>query len=481
MGTAAQRERRRIAKSAGQAPAIEPTVIDFAAILRGRRRTPGRLYPHAGKSAILDSMAYMVPMIDAAQCCATATISTPTPDRSEDVVMPLGCRLDNYRANPVVYFDHGFSGLSMPIAKSEDPNGNCTVVISDDGIEATSYFSQSCFEAMQIFELIAEKIIRTASINLAPIVAKVRSEGTGFRPGLLVEEWELLEWSWVGVPDNPEALRKILDRGKLAGKSICEPILKSLQPQAAGVQAIGIGWIQPPEQSQVSITPTAAVVPAVTLPKSLAKAAGDAPPPDDTAMADDPMAADDTGEEVDGETPLGAQVLAAAYDALSGIVQQIQSSLGPLENPPVKEYLAALVETLNGHLAEVEGAYSSNYPDAAELTKTDSADDPNADPEADSMAKFLRRDQNNRLQLSGLGHRLKSVATAKNLTKAQREAISLVSLRFAKMLAKAKEPPAEPKAADPDPALVEQFNEIKTTFTTLTKTLESIAPHRRAS
>ena len=159
---------------------------------------------------------------------ATFVISTPTPDRSEDVVSPRGVKLENYARNPVVYYDHGFSGIQVPIGKCEDENGRLAVVVTDEGIEGTCYFADSV-EGRQIFELVKQAVLRAASINLVPLAYTIRKEDAALgRPGMEIAEWELLEWSVVGIPDNPEAVRKILAGGKLAGAPIVEPIRKSL-------------------------------------------------------------------------------------------------------------------------------------------------------------------------------------------------------------------------------------------------------------
>jgi len=209
--------------------------------------------PHAGKGALWAASSLCEPALDAAALSATAIISTPTPDRSDDIVEPLGVQLENYARNPVVYFDHGLSGLTLPIAKSEDPDGRLTVTPRADGIEATSYFAQGLCEACQIFELIEQKILRGTSIHLIPLVAKIRNDSNADRgrPGLHIEEWELLEWSWVGIPDNPEAVRKVLDRGKLAGSPICEPLRKCLVPWAAEVPVLGRGFDPEPAADSV--------------------------------------------------------------------------------------------------------------------------------------------------------------------------------------------------------------------------------------
>src|SRR3972149_2376451 len=43
----------------------------------------------------------------------TVTISTKTPDRSRDVVIPNGMKMDNYMKNPVVAFAHDYRGLAI--------------------------------------------------------------------------------------------------------------------------------------------------------------------------------------------------------------------------------------------------------------------------------------------------------------------------------------------------------------------------------
>ena len=187
-----------------------------------------RLNPSVEKTAALVDAPVGQTSIDEGRRCATFVISTPTPDRSEDVVSPRGVQLENYAKNPVVYYDHGFSGIHVPIGKCEDESGQLAVVVTDEGIEGTCFFAESV-EGQQIFELVKQSVLRAASINLTPITYTIRKDdGTLGRPGMEIAEWELLEWSVVGLPDNPQAIRKILAGGKLAGSPICDPIRKSL-------------------------------------------------------------------------------------------------------------------------------------------------------------------------------------------------------------------------------------------------------------
>ena len=213
---------------------------DWQELLAQRKLRRGanvlRLNPSVEKAAALVNAPVGQTSIDESRRCATFVISTPTPDRSEDVVSPGGVRLENYARNPVVYYDHGFSGIQVPIGKCEDESGQLALVVTELGIEGTCYFADSV-EGQQIFELVKQSVLRAASINLVPITYTIRTDdgpldgrgrddlpGLAGRPGMEIDEWELLEWSVVGIPDNPEAVRKILAGGKLAGAPLCEPI-----------------------------------------------------------------------------------------------------------------------------------------------------------------------------------------------------------------------------------------------------------------
>src|SRR5580698_7101070 len=104
------------------------TPADWKDVLAARnaRRAANvlRLHPSVEKAAALLDAPVGPTVIDEVRRCATFVISTPTPDRSEDVVSPRGVKLANYARNPVVYYDHGFSGIQVPIGKCEDEFGN---------------------------------------------------------------------------------------------------------------------------------------------------------------------------------------------------------------------------------------------------------------------------------------------------------------------------------------------------------------------
>ena len=171
---------------------------------------------------------------------ATAVISTASIDRVGDALIPRGCRLDNYAKNPVVMWAHGLEGITQPIGTSRDASGNLAVFVSDEDVRATSWFSQKSLAAAQIFELIDEGIIRATSVRETPIRSRIQRNPVA-GDVLVVEEWDLEEWSWCAVGVNPDAVAKALYRNRLGGQPIIPSIVKSLTAVAPSYTRFGIG------------------------------------------------------------------------------------------------------------------------------------------------------------------------------------------------------------------------------------------------
>lgn len=179
----------------------------------------------------------------------TRTITTPAIDRYGDIVLPRGCQasLHKYLSNPLVFFAHRSSEL--PIASCTD------VQIFDNKIVAVAKFHEETDEARTIWRL--RKLLKATSIGFLPFKASIigsnkdeeqeleermkkRKEKTPdgekvitFDPwcALRFLEWEMLEWSVVPVPANPECVesfQKILSDGKVEGQALPDSIRKSL-------------------------------------------------------------------------------------------------------------------------------------------------------------------------------------------------------------------------------------------------------------
>ena len=129
-------------------------------------------------------------------------ISTNTPDRSNDVMVAEGADMKSYMRNPVVALNHNYMGLS--IAKSEQ------VEVKGDHILAKVKFPDRGVYALAdtVHELYKGGFMNAWSIGFIPGKSKDREKG-----GREYTEWELLEFSAVLVPDNPEALTLLRSKG----------------------------------------------------------------------------------------------------------------------------------------------------------------------------------------------------------------------------------------------------------------------------
>lgn len=142
------------------------------------------------------------------------TITTPTPDRSGDVVVPKGGRLEHFLKNPVVLFGHKYD--EPPIAKAED------LVVTETGIKAKVTFPEEGVYAFAdaIYGLIKAGIMHAWSIGFQASRDDVEQLPGG---GLKFNGWDLLEFSAVPVPANPEALTILRSKG-LADEQVKELI-----------------------------------------------------------------------------------------------------------------------------------------------------------------------------------------------------------------------------------------------------------------
>lgn len=135
----------------------------------------------------------------------TQYISTKDEDRGNDVMIPDGVKLTNYKVNPIVLWGH--NQRELPIAKAlwTKPDAK--------GVLSKAQFAKHQF-AEDAWQLVKDKFVNATSIGYVPL--KEESKETGkFREiwGMkipitkrIIHEWELLEWSYVNVPMNPKAL-----------------------------------------------------------------------------------------------------------------------------------------------------------------------------------------------------------------------------------------------------------------------------------
>lgn len=158
----------------------------------------------------IDKIAEIVPVSDSTENnIFKFIISTNHIDRCNDIMVPSGAMLDNYKRNPVVLSQH----------RSFDyPFGTTTSIeVTPSGIVATAKFHDFSDEAKLILKLLNGGYLNAASIGFSPIEWTDRppTEGEIIYPTYELPQvreytsWDLLEWSVVTMPANSNAVRPV--------------------------------------------------------------------------------------------------------------------------------------------------------------------------------------------------------------------------------------------------------------------------------
>jgi HK97 family phage prohead protease len=126
----------------------------------------------------------------------TFVISTGVEDRDRDSLRPGGWALANYRKNPVVLWAHDYRGL--PVGQSEK------TLVSAGQLRSTCKFADVDLYpfADTVFRMVKAKFLRAVSVGFNPLEWAWDDD----RGGYDFTKQELLEYSIVPVPANPEAL-----------------------------------------------------------------------------------------------------------------------------------------------------------------------------------------------------------------------------------------------------------------------------------
>lgn len=152
----------------------------------------------------------------------THTINTKALDRYSTIVLPTGADAKHFMNNAVVLWSH-----NMDEATPKIPIGKCVdLEIRDDEIVATTEFNKNDPLAVKVFNAYRDGFLHAWSIGFMPLkykrfdeenmedlnkkyglkVTKADIDDAGFWGVYLIYKWELLEYSAVPVPGNPEAL-----------------------------------------------------------------------------------------------------------------------------------------------------------------------------------------------------------------------------------------------------------------------------------
>lgn len=125
-------------------------------------------------------------------------MSTASLARDGHILLPQGCVLDNYRANPITLWSHD---PDQPVGNAED------VEVGPEKIRALVRFAPLGISAKadEVRGLVKAGVIRAVSVGFDPI------EGEPLDPkrprgGQRISAWELLELSFVSVPSDVGAV-----------------------------------------------------------------------------------------------------------------------------------------------------------------------------------------------------------------------------------------------------------------------------------
>lgn len=125
-------------------------------------------------------------------------ISTSSVDRDGDTIDVSGWEVSNFIKNPVVLFGHDYR--SLPVGKASNlrfEDGNFIATVEFVAKEISTF-------AESVFQMVKQKFLRATSVGFEPIEWKF-TEDEG-RNGIDFLKQELLEFSIVPVPSNPDAL-----------------------------------------------------------------------------------------------------------------------------------------------------------------------------------------------------------------------------------------------------------------------------------
>ena len=157
----------------------------------------------------------------------TALISTDTEDRMGEVLMPQGVNIKNYNKNPVVLWAHNYE--MPPIAKA------LWTKKTDRGVMSKMEFAKTAF-AQEIKMLYEEGFMSTFSVGFVPTKWE---DGDGVKnPNRTYTEWELLEYSAVPVPANPDALALAINKGMKISQETIDYLTPKKETEEIKIESI---------------------------------------------------------------------------------------------------------------------------------------------------------------------------------------------------------------------------------------------------
>lgn len=135
------------------------------------------------------------------------TISTASVDRDDDTIAVEGWELANFLKNPVVLWAH--DSMSPPLAKA------VATWVEGGKLKSRAQFHQEFEFADMVYRLYKGGYMKATSVGFIPRSYVINEDraGNGWGPAFDFKSQELLEFSAVPVPANPEALHEAGAKG----------------------------------------------------------------------------------------------------------------------------------------------------------------------------------------------------------------------------------------------------------------------------
>ena len=158
--------------------------------------------------------------IDKTERSVISYINTAARDRDNEIIVPKGAMMADYKKNPVVMFCHNYSML--PVGKNLwikfDGNGLVakTQYAKHQKAEEVYQYRSDGFPLAESIGFIPVKMVRPADLLDEDLVKLGLDPVEARKASLIYTKWILLEYSDVPVPANPEALQLAVTKGLIS-------------------------------------------------------------------------------------------------------------------------------------------------------------------------------------------------------------------------------------------------------------------------
>ncbi len=183
--------------------------------------------------------------VDVKERTVKAIITTDGVDSDKEVVLTSGLKFDRFQKNPVVLWMHQ---ADVPIGKS------LWQKVGKRQVMAKTQFATTAV-AQEVFKLFEEGILKGWSIGMDPSSMKIRDMEEGdvrkrkewIGAKRMIESADIVEYSAVSVPANPDALNRAYGKGliNLTASQFSRP--EPVRIETVNVRAVEVIRIEAPE------------------------------------------------------------------------------------------------------------------------------------------------------------------------------------------------------------------------------------------